>query len=135
MVETRQAKIDRIAEDIPPTTVLGDETGGDLLVVGWGSTYGAITSAVGHARAKGISVSSIHLRHLSPLPADVGDIMSRFTRVLVPELNLGQLRMVLRARYLVDAIGLNKVAGLPFTRNEIQDKIESIVDDVRKGRS
>jgi len=126
MVRTRQAKVDGIAAEIPPTQVHGAPSG-DVLVVGWGSTYGAITAAVNACQAKGLSVSSVHVRHLNPLPADLGDVMKRFRRVLVAELNLGQLRMLLRARWLVDAVGLNKVQGRPFTRAEMQERIESMI--------
>jgi 2-oxoglutarate ferredoxin oxidoreductase subunit alpha len=134
MVTTRQAKIDRIARELPPTEVNGAPEG-DLLVIGWGSTHGAITSATNHARRKGLSVSNVHLRHLNPLPQDLGDIIGRFGQVLVPELNLGQLRMLLRARYLVDAIGLDKVAGQPFTRTEVLQSIESVIAAGREARS
>jgi 2-oxoglutarate ferredoxin oxidoreductase subunit alpha len=126
MVRTRQEKIDRITQEIPPTEVHGKQEG-DVLVVGWGSTYGALTAAVNDCQAKGLAVSSVHVRHLNPLPPDLGDIMKRFRRVLVAELNLGQLRMLLRARWLVDAAGLNKVQGRPFTRLEVQERIESMI--------
>jgi 2-oxoglutarate ferredoxin oxidoreductase subunit alpha len=126
MVRTRAAKIAGIANDIPLQTVHGDQEG-DLLVVGWGGTYGHITQAVDDARRKGQRVSSMHLRYLNPLPRNIGDILKRFRKVLVPELNLGQLRMLLRGNFLVDAIGLNKVAGQPFRVREITRKIERIL--------
>jgi 2-oxoglutarate ferredoxin oxidoreductase subunit alpha len=106
--------------------VNGDSRG-ELLVVGWGSTSGAITSAVNAARQEGLPVSSIHLRWLNPLPADLGDVLGRFRRVLVPELNMGQLAMIVRARYLIDAVSLSKVQGRPFTRNEILDRCRALV--------
>ena len=126
MVHLRAEKIERIANDIPELAVNGDESGG-LLVLGWGSTYGVITTAVQRARAKGLRVSAAHLRHLSPLPKNLGDVLRRYDRVLMPEINLGQLRMLVRARYLVDAIGLNKVSGRPFTIGEVEAKIAELV--------
>ena len=104
--------------EVPDIEVHGDESG-RLLIVGWGSTYGAIHSAVDRARADGLDVSRIHIRHIHPFPANLGDVLSRFEKVLVPEMNAGQLLMLLRARYLVDAKGLNKVEGMPFKVREI----------------
>jgi 2-oxoglutarate ferredoxin oxidoreductase subunit alpha len=123
MVELRARKIDGIARDIPPARVDG-EARGDLLLVSWGSTYGAITAAVKLARAEGHPVSHLHLRHLHPLPANVGDILRGFRRVLVPENNLGQLCLVLRSRFLVDAKSFPKVEGRPFLIREIRNVIE-----------
>ncbi len=131
MVDLRAQKIARIADSLPPSQVDGDSQGGDLLVVGWGSTYGAITSAVERARSEGRSVSHLHLRHLNPLPRDVGEILGRFDKVLVPELNTGQLRMLLRANYLVDAKGLNKVTGRPFMIREVYRGIISALEGTR----
>jgi len=125
MVHLRAEKIERIGNDIPELTVDGDESGG-LLVLGWGSTYGVITTAVQRARAKGLKVSAAHLRHLNPLPKNLGDVLKRYDRVLMPEVNLGQMRMLVRARYLVDAIGLNKVSGRPFTISEVEAKITEL---------
>jgi 2-oxoglutarate ferredoxin oxidoreductase subunit alpha len=127
MVELRAAKVARVADGLPPTEILGDAAGGALLLVGWGSTYGAITTAVEHSRRKGMSVSSVHLWYLNPLPNDLGDILRRFDRVLVPELNTGQLVRRLRGRYLIDAQGLNKVQGRPFMVQEIEAKISAIL--------
>jgi 2-oxoglutarate ferredoxin oxidoreductase subunit alpha len=126
MVHTRAAKIAGIAQELPLQTVHGDESG-DLLVVGWGGTYGHITSAVDAARKKGRRVASMHIRYLNPFPRNIGDILKRFKKVLVPELNLGQLRMLLRSQFLVDAVGLNKVAGQPFREREIAAKIEELI--------
>jgi 2-oxoglutarate ferredoxin oxidoreductase subunit alpha len=126
MVKLRAEKVERIVNDIPLAEVEGDPEG-DLLVVGWGSTYGAIRTAVNHQREKGHSVSHLHLRYLNPLPKNVGEILYKFKHILVPELNLGQLIKVLRAKYLVPAIGLNKVQGLPFKSIEIEKKIEEIL--------
>jgi len=126
MTQYRAEKVERIADDIPPVEVIGDPEG-QLLVLGWGSTYGAILSAVTRARAAGHSVSCAHLRHLNPLPSDLGDVISRFDRILMPELNLGQLRTIIRSRFMVDAEGLNKVSGRPFLIREIEEKILSMV--------
>jgi 2-oxoglutarate ferredoxin oxidoreductase subunit alpha len=126
MVETRAAKVARVAQDIPPLAVHGARSG-DLLVVGWGSTYGAIEQAVGQAHTVGVSVGHVHLRHLNPLPPDLGDLLRRFRRVLVPELNLGQLARLLRERFLLDVAQLNKVQGRPFTVAEVHHRILELV--------
>jgi 2-oxoglutarate ferredoxin oxidoreductase subunit alpha len=104
-----------------PTKISG-EPEGDLLVIGWGGTYGAISSAVKNLRDEGFSVSNVHLRHLNPLPDDLGDIMGKFKKVIVPELNLGQLNVVLRAKYLVDVISFSKLQGKPFKVAELREK-------------
>jgi len=127
MTRARARKIAAVAQDIPPTTIRGDEAG-DLLVVGWGSTYGSIAAAVDEVRGRGKRVSQVHLRYLNPLPPDLGGILRRFKRVLVPEMNMGQLLMILRATFLVDAIGLNKVQGQPFKVSEIADKILKLLE-------
>jgi 2-oxoglutarate ferredoxin oxidoreductase subunit alpha len=130
MVRTRAEKVARVAQDIPPTVINGDPRG-EILVVGWGSTYGAITQAVQKLRAKGRSVSSVHLRHVNPLPSDLGAILSKFRKIIVPEMNLGQMRMLLRSNYLVDAIGINKVDGRPFKVSELMAQIEGHIDGNR----
>jgi 2-oxoglutarate/2-oxoacid ferredoxin oxidoreductase subunit alpha len=122
MVETRQAKVDGIARELSPTEVDGPEEG-ELAVVGWGSTYGALKQAMHVLREQGHAVAHVHPRYLNPLPADLGPILRRYRRVLVPELNLGQLRTLIRARFLIDAEGLNKVQGKPFKVNEIIDAV------------
>lgn len=127
MVKTRAAKIERIADDIPPASVEGDPEG-DVLVVGWGGTYGSIKTAVSDAREDGKSVSHLHLRYLNPFPANLGEILYRFKHVLVPEINNGQLVKLLRAKYLVPAIGFNVVRGLPLRAEEIEAKIHSILE-------
>ncbi len=124
MCELRRDKVARIAAEIPPTEIQGDPEGGALLLVGWGGTCGAISAAVEQARQEGADVSAVHLRYLNPLPPDLGEVLGRYDRVLVPELNLGQLVRVLRAEYLVDAQGINKVAGLPFMVSEIEEAID-----------
>jgi 2-oxoglutarate ferredoxin oxidoreductase subunit alpha len=126
MVRLRAAKINKIAQDIPPLEILGEKKG-KVLVVGWGGTYGAITAAVQHLQKAGKSVSSVHLRHLNPLPPDLGDIMAGFDHVLVPELNMGQLLKIMRAKYLVPATGLNKIKGQPFKVAEVESAIEALL--------
>src|SRR5688572_7359190 len=124
MIHQRAEKVARIAHEIPPVEVVGDPDGGDLLVLGWGSTAGAITGAVNTARREGLSVSRAHLRHLNPFPRDLGEVLARFDKVLVPEMNLGQLALLLRARYLKDVTSYSKVQGKPFFRHEIVAKIK-----------
>ena len=126
MVRYRAEKVARIADDIPELEVIG-EPDGELLVLGWGSTYGAILTAVQRAQARGLSVSCAHLRYMNPFPSNLGDVLSRFDKVLVPELNLGQLLMLVRARYLVDAVGLNKVTGRPLLIREVEEKVMEMV--------
>jgi 2-oxoglutarate/2-oxoacid ferredoxin oxidoreductase subunit alpha len=128
MVHLRAAKVEAIAQDIPDVVPVGDPEG-DLLIVGWGSTYGAITAALRAQREKGRKVGHVHLRHLNPLPKNLGAVLQRYKKVVVPEMNLGQLVMVLRARYLVDAIGYNKVQGKPFKQSEIEAKIEELIGE------
>ncbi len=122
----RQAKIDKIAVEIPPIEVLGPKRG-KVLVVGWGSTYGAITAAVTRFQARGESVAAVHLRHLNPLPSNLGEILGRYEHVVVPELNLGQLVHILRDRYLVAATGINKIKGLSFKVAEIENGIQALL--------
>ncbi|HYW73010.1 MAG TPA: 2-oxoacid:acceptor oxidoreductase subunit alpha, partial [Pyrinomonadaceae bacterium] len=123
MVKLRQEKVDRAAADVPPVEVFG-EASGKVLVLGWGSTYGSITSAVEKMRKEGKSVSSAHLRHLNPFPSNLGEVLANFETVLVPEMNLGQLCTMIRARYLVDAVPFSKVKGRPFQIREIIRKVE-----------
>ena len=128
MVHRRADKVARVVADIPPLEVHGDADGGDLLVIGWGSTLGSITGAVNEARRRGLKVSRTHLRHLNPFPANLGEILDRFEKVLLPEMNLGQLALLLRAAYLKDIISYTKVQGKPFFRHEIISKIEEILE-------
>jgi 2-oxoglutarate ferredoxin oxidoreductase subunit alpha len=127
MVRLRQAKIDGIAADIDPVEV--DDPDGDarVLVLGWGSTFGSIGAAVRRVRLAGGSVAQAHLRHLSPFPANLGDVLKRYDKVLVPEINLGQLALILRGRYLVDVISYNRVRGLPFRAAELAGVIEDVI--------
>jgi 2-oxoglutarate ferredoxin oxidoreductase subunit alpha len=128
MVHTRAQKVANIAKDIPPQKLDGAATG-DLLVLSWGGPYGACATAVHTMQACGHAVTHCHLRYLNPLPSDLGDILKRFNKVLIPELNLGQLRTIIRDKYLIDAIGLNKVQGKPFSVAEVEAKIEEIITD------
>lgn len=130
MVLLRQKKIDNIALEIPPQEVVGPDRG-DLLVISWGGTYGACYTACRQAQADGMKVAHTHLRYLNPLPRDLGDIISRYKKILIPELNLGQLGMLIRAKYLVDAIGLNKVQGRPFAVTEVYAKIKEVAAAAR----
>src|SRR5579862_7001174 len=127
MVRLRAAKVEAVADDIPDAVPAGDQSG-DLLIVAWGSTHGPITAALKTAREKGQSVGHVHLRHLNPLPKNLGDVLKRYKHVLVPEMNMGQLLMVLRAKYLVDAQGYNKIQGKPFKQSEIEQKIDEILE-------
>ncbi|MCH8160438.1 MAG: 2-oxoacid:acceptor oxidoreductase subunit alpha [Chloroflexi bacterium] len=126
MTRLRAEKVERIADDIPELEVDG-EPSGELLVLGWGSTFGAIITAVYRAQADGLSVSAAHLRYLNPFPRNLGDVLSQFERVLIPEMNLGQLRLLIRARYLVDAEGLNIVTGRPMKTADVAAKIQTLV--------
>jgi len=128
MVAVRAAKVANAARLIPPLEVDGPDDA-PLLVIGWGGTYGAIKDAVDEARRRGSRVAHAHLRWLNPFPANLGEVLGRYPRVLVPELNLGQLRLLLRARYLVDAVGLSKVKGRPFARAEILRAIREALDE------
>ncbi|ACZ83684.1 2-oxoacid:acceptor oxidoreductase subunit alpha [Streptosporangium roseum] len=128
MVRLRQAKIDGIARDIPPLEV--DDPDGDarVLVLGWGSTYGPIAAAVRRIRKSGGKVAQAHLRHLNPLPANTGEVLRAYDKVLLPEINLGQLALLLRARFLVDIISYNRVRGLPFKAEELAGVIQDVID-------
>jgi len=121
MCEIRAEKVMRAQKDIPASEVYGDDDG--LLVLAWGSTYGAAHAAVEKSRAEGAKVGHLHLRYLNPLPADLGEILARYDKVLCPEMNLGQLSKMIRAEFLIDVIGLNKVQGQPFLTREIAEGI------------
>jgi 2-oxoglutarate ferredoxin oxidoreductase subunit alpha len=128
MVRVRYRKMAKITQEIPPTKVEGPEHG-KLLVIGWGSTYGSIAAAVKEFQGQGKAVSQVHLRYLNPLPPDLGEVIARFDKVLVPEMNMGQLLRVLRAEYLVDAVGLNKIQGRPFKVSEISARITRMLEE------
>jgi 2-oxoglutarate ferredoxin oxidoreductase subunit alpha len=132
MVRTRQAKVDGIAATIPPTDVEDPDGLARVLVLGWGSTYGPIGAACRRVRREGLSVAQAHLRHLNPFPSDLGDALRRYDRVLVPEMNLGQLAMLVRARFLVDAISYNRVRGMPFKAEELASVITGVIEEVNE---
>jgi len=126
MVEHRQKKVDIIANHIPELEPFGDNVG-DVLVLGWGGTFGALRSAVEQAQDKGYSVSHLHLRHINPFPSNLGELLVGFKKVLVPELNLGQLDMLIRSQFLIETKGYNVVAGKPFSSSEILTEIEKLI--------
>ena len=126
MCAVRAAKVDRVRQEMAPLSIEGERTG-SVLVIGWGSTWGAITSAVKHARAQGKDVSSVHLRWLFPLHADLGDLIAGFDHILVPEMNMGQLIKTIRSDYLVDAKGLNQVTGLPINVSTLTQAIDRLL--------
>ncbi|WP_439676319.1 2-oxoacid:acceptor oxidoreductase subunit alpha [Embleya sp. MST-111070] len=130
MVRTRQAKVDGIAKDIDPLWV--DDATGDakVLVIGWGSTYGPIAAAVRRVRAAGGKVAQAHLRHLNPFPANTAEVLRSYDKVIVPEMNLGQLALLLRGRFLVDAMSYNQVRGLPFKSEELAHVIREVIESV-----
>jgi 2-oxoglutarate ferredoxin oxidoreductase subunit alpha len=130
MVRLRAAKVEAVVHDVPDVVPAGDPDG-DLLIVGWGSTYGAITAALAAQRGRGRRIGHVHLRHLNPLPDNLGDVIHRYKHVLVPEMNMGQLLLVLRAKYLVAAHGFNKIQGRPFKQAEIEAKIEEMLEETR----
>jgi len=127
MVRTRQAKVDGVARSIPPLEV--DDPDGDarVLALGWGSTYGPIGAAARRVRRAGYSVAQTHLRHLNPFPADLGEVLARYDKVVIPEMNLGQLAQLIRARYLVDAISVTQVRGMPFRAEELADMLTGVI--------
>jgi 2-oxoglutarate ferredoxin oxidoreductase subunit alpha len=127
MVRTRQAKVDRIADSLPPLEVDDPDGAAKVLVLGWGSTYGPIGAGVRRVRKAGYRVAQAHLRHLNPFPKDLGEILARYDKVLVPEMNLGQLSLLLRAKYLVDVVGYNEVRGLPLKAAVLADVIGGLV--------
>jgi 2-oxoglutarate ferredoxin oxidoreductase subunit alpha len=126
MVRIRARKVEHVASVIPPQLVEGPHSG-DLLVLSWGGIYGACASAIQRLQQAGVRVALAHLRHLHPLPSNLEDLMSRYRRILIPELNAGQLRMLIRAKYLVDAVGLNKITGRPFSAAEIENRVKELV--------
>ncbi len=134
MVETRAAKVARVADRIPEQDVLGS-TSGDVLVVSWGGTYGACHTAVTRARRAGHDVSHAHLRYINPMPKNIGTLLRSFRKVLVPELNSGQLRMLLRSEFLVDCVGINKIKGKPFTVAELVEAVEHHAAPARKSKA
>ena len=130
MVRTRAAKVDGISASVAPLDVDDPSGNARVLVVGWGSTYGPIQDACRQLRLTGVDVAHAHLRHLNPFPSNTGDVLKSYDRVIVPEMNLGQLAMLLRAKYLVDAISYNQVRGLPFKTAELMDAIADVISHV-----
>ncbi|MDP4237467.1 MAG: 2-oxoglutarate ferredoxin oxidoreductase subunit alpha, partial [Bacteroidota bacterium] len=124
MVRLRQQKVDGIGKDVAPTELHGPKSG-KILLLSWGGTYGAVLSAQEQLASKGVAMA--HLRWMNPLPPDLGDILKNYEHIVIPELNLGQLRRIIRDKFLVDAIGINKVEGLPFTPHEVVSKVEEIM--------
>ena len=122
MTELRQAKIKAIEEDIDPLEFDSDE-GAKVLILGWGGTYGQIGAAVRRLRGRGHNVARAHLKHLNPFPKNTADVLSRFEHVVIPEMNMGQLARLIRAEFLVDAISIKKVKGVPFKASEIEDRV------------
>jgi 2-oxoglutarate/2-oxoacid ferredoxin oxidoreductase subunit alpha len=131
MVRTRQAKVDRIARSLPPLEVddPGSATGNPakVLVLGWGSTYGPIGAACRQLRQTGAAIAQVHLRHINPFPADLGEILARYDKVVIPEMNLGQLATLIRAKYLVDALSVTQVRGLPFKADELAEMLQGVI--------
>jgi 2-oxoglutarate ferredoxin oxidoreductase subunit alpha len=127
MVRLRAEKVAGIVQDVPDVVPAGDPSG-ELLIVAWGSTHGPVTAALKAQRAKGRRIGHVHLRHLNPMPKNLGEVLGRYDKILVPEMNMGQLVMLLRAKFLVDAQGYNKIQGKPFKQSEIEDKIEELLD-------
>jgi 2-oxoglutarate ferredoxin oxidoreductase subunit alpha len=128
MTEMRRLKVLGVADSLPPQEVCLGEAGGRLAVVGWGSTFGPIHQAVRRARGRGFDVSHIHIRHIWPLPTNLGELLGSYDQILVPEMNTGQLKTLLRDQFLVDARPLNKTSGQPFKIAEIEAAIEEALE-------
>jgi 2-oxoglutarate/2-oxoacid ferredoxin oxidoreductase subunit alpha len=126
MVRMRARKVAGIAADIPELEV-DDPDGAELLVLGWGGTYGPITAAVRRLRRDGRKVAQVHLTHLNPFPRNTGDVLRRYPKILVPEINLGQLVKLVRAEFLVDAVGYHRVSGQPFRSDELAEAMEAML--------
>jgi 2-oxoglutarate ferredoxin oxidoreductase subunit alpha len=127
MVRTRAAKVERIAESLPPLEVDDPEGLAKVVVLGWGSTYGPIGAGVRRVRKAGYHAAQVHLRHLNPFPRDLGEILARYEKVLIPEMNLGQLALLIRGHYLVDAVGYNQVNGMPLKAADLAEAIGNLV--------
>ncbi len=128
MVRTRQAKVDGIAASLAPMAVEDPDGDAQVLVLGWGSTYGPIGAACRQIRAAGSSIAQTHLRHVNPFPADLGQVLARYQKVVIPEMNLGQLAMLIRAKYLIDAISVTQVRGLPFKADELAEMLQGVIE-------
>ena len=127
MTDTRAAKVNKVAESIPDQDVCLGNPGAKLAVVGWGSTFGPIHQAVRRALGRGQDVAHVHIRHIWPMPKNMGELLKSFDKIVVPEMNTGQLKTVLRDQFLVDAKPLNKVSGHPFRIAEIEAAIEEVL--------
>ena len=130
MIDTRAAKVAKVADDLPPMTTIGDKSG-DVLVLGWGSPRGAITAAVTRLQGEGHKISCAFLRHLNPLPNDLEALMRSFKKVVLPELNKGQLAMMLRAKYLIDVLSHSQVNGQPFQSEALEDFLRNVLQEVK----
>jgi 2-oxoglutarate ferredoxin oxidoreductase subunit alpha len=130
MVRLRQAKVDAIARSFGPLEVDDPDGDAEVLVLGWGSTYGPIGAACEITRRTGVSVAQAHLRHVNPFPSNLGEVLHSYSKVLVPEMNLGQLSMLLRAKYLVDVVSINQVRGMPFKSTELVAAITSAIESL-----
>ena len=128
MTRTRQAKVDGIARSLPPLVVDDPSEQARVLVLGWGSTYGPIGAACRRVRRSGGAIAQLHLRHLNPFPSDLGEILARYDKVVIPEMNLGQLATLIRGRYLVDAISVTQVRGLPFKAEELAEMLQGVIE-------
>jgi 2-oxoglutarate ferredoxin oxidoreductase subunit alpha len=127
MVELRKEKIERVVDDIPPIEVVGEKEG-DLLILSWGSTYGAAKTAYDKLRDEGYTMSFAHLRYIHPFPKNLGEIIYNFKRIFIPEMNMGQLKTIIQSTYMVPVIGMHKVQGKPFKAIEIEYKILELVN-------
>ncbi|MFT3873307.1 MAG: 2-oxoacid:acceptor oxidoreductase subunit alpha [Nocardioides sp.] len=132
MVRTRAAKVERIAESLPPLEVDDPDGRAKVLVLGWGSTYGPIGAGVRRVRKAGYRAAQVHLRHLNPFPRDLGEILARYDKVLIPEMNLGQLALLIRGRYLIDAVGYNQVNGMPLKAADLAEAIGNLVAEAER---
>ena len=128
MTELRAAKVAKIVDDIPPLEVEDPDGDAEFLVLGWGSTYGTILAAARRVRERGRKVATAHLVHLNPMPANTGEVVKRYARVLIPEINTGQLSMLIRSEHLVDAKSFSKVQGQPIFAEELEDEILKVMD-------
>ena len=126
MCRLRAEKVEKVADDIPELVVDGDDEG-ELLVIGWGGTEGTITEAVKKARKQGLNVSRVHLNYINPFPKNLGDILSKFKNILVPEINLGQLSKIIRSTFMINTIPFNIIRGLPFKTSDIENKITELL--------
>jgi 2-oxoglutarate ferredoxin oxidoreductase subunit alpha len=127
MTLIRQEKVDKIADNIPLQTIDSGNEQGDILVLGWGSTYGSIRTAVGELRKDGLDISHAHIKYLNPFPKNLEEILSKFNKILVPEMNSGQLVRIIRDKFMVPAVGISKVKGRPFFVDELKRKISDAI--------